>query len=187
MLSLRISICINDLLFSLDTQRCTRNHKGKHSVCLRRQYVFGSDLAHTQMMNQDASLALPWSSSLSLRSWWLLHVKAVRETFRRPPFTEINSELFCKAVFGYLGHAPAGVKIAVKAGNCLKIVDSSTGSVDFLERWPTQDDVILLVQPPPPSDPLALRGFSKLKAVSALSTTRIMLNKLIGPDNRCFT
>ena len=68
-------------------------------------------------------------SSLSMRTWSLLHVKAVSAVLDAPVFGD--TDCIKRIVHSYLGYAPPGIKLATGSdGGLLRIVDAATGAVE---------------------------------------------------------
>ena len=66
---------------------------------------------------------------LSVRTWSLLHIKAVTAVLDDPLFGE--SDGIKRIVHSYLGYAPSGIKLAAgSADRRLRIVDAATGAVE---------------------------------------------------------
>ena len=70
----------------------------------------------------------PQCPRLSLRTWSLLHVKAVSAVLDCPFFGDTDG--IKRIAHSYLGYAPSGIKLATGSGNGLRIVDAATGAVE---------------------------------------------------------
>ena len=66
---------------------------------------------------------------LSLRTWSLLHVKAISAELDDLPFGDTDG--MKRIVHSYLGYAPSGIKLATGGADYwLRIVDAATGAVE---------------------------------------------------------
>ena len=82
-----------------------------------------------------------WRSCLSMRTWSLLHVKAVSAVLDAPLFGD--TDCIKRIVHSYLGYAPSGIKLATGCnGHRLRIVDAATGAV---EKEVRHEDFVLSV------------------------------------------